>query len=498
MRSRVTFKTYVLALCAFYLLLVLVFHAQLQFPGIPVSVGDLEDLDPYTDGTKRQSKSNNDLRHGRDINQHGILYNLGSEMRKETVKPSPSAFVDFNINKKKENPMPNLEPEPRHSFCNSTQDIFQPLGTDLIIYSAYWDDRHNDFDNQNNGTYVRIMAIVKINRRPKVLCRFPKRNSDGKIISSSATVEVEAKYYEMCENHNLLYGGFILSCLYPTHLPVSPQPCSVRVVAESKLVSTDIPLRSLKPIPAQQTYGICVPPLFGSIDHNVLVEFIEMSHLLGVNKIVFYNFDVPPRILSILEHYHQRGLVSIVPWDLNKDHANQMWYHGQLVAVQDCLYRHMGAFKFLAFNDIDEFIVPHRFTQWSEMTDYLHEESRCGFQFNSAYFDRSSLSGNATYPNLVTSTNNLRTSRFSTIRTKCMVEPRKIFEKGIHHISKPILAHLETHRVDTSVAFLHHYRACVANFGMRCQDYMKDETMFTFSQTLNERVSGSLKELSLL
>ena len=37
-----------------------------------------------------------------------------------------------------------------------------------------------------------------------------------------------------------------------------------------------------------------------------------------------------------------------------------IWYHGQLVSNNDCLYRTMALSAFTTFHDIDEFIIPHQ------------------------------------------------------------------------------------------------------------------------------------------
>ena len=58
-----------------------------------------------------------------------------------------------------------------------------------------------------------------------------------------------------------------------------------------------------------------------------------------------------------------------------------------------------------------------------------------------------------------------------------MVRPYEIFEAGIHHISKPIWAHLTVDRVGTEVAVLHHYRKCVALYGMNCAGTVVDLTI---------------------
>jgi len=85
--------------------------------------------------------------------------------------------------------------------------------------------------------------------------------------------------------------------------------------------------------------------------------------------------------------------------------------------------------------------------------------------------------GAAAAADLLTLRATQRSEHFSDIRTKCMVRPYEIFEAGIHHVSKPIWAHLAVERVDTGAALLHHYRKCVGMYGMNCAGTVVDDTV---------------------
>jgi len=64
--------------------------------------------------------------------------------------------------------------------------------------------------------------------------------------------------------------------------------------------------------------------------------------------------------------------VTLIPWILPSSvTAQSIWYNGQLLAVNDCLYRTSHAFNYVAFNDLDEFIVPHSAANWSLMIEQL-------------------------------------------------------------------------------------------------------------------------------
>ena len=364
---------------------------------------------------------------------------------------------------------------------------FVEISPQFLVYSVFWDTRSNDFDNIDGGVYLRIMTVISqgIAKQKKGLyCLFedPERKNvqvqgsphDGDTDVNTGYISVLATYYEMCENHGKSQGGYILSCRVPEELynPQNKTPlCSVRLSpSHSHNEGADFHIVDTKPRPDAHGFSVCTAPLYGDIPKTKLVEFIELSAMLGAEHITFYDFDISQVTQKLLRYYQKQSRVTLIPWPLPKNIDAGVWYHGQLIAILDCLYRNMATSKYLAFNDIDEFMVPYNYTDWKDMMTHLDKEGHCGYQFNSAFFDPSkgdSLQDPKT-SKLVTFTSNKKTSSSSRIRTKCMVKPYQLFEAGIHHISKPILAHLQIIRLDLPDALLHHYRTCQANFRMNC------------------------------
>ena len=368
---------------------------------------------------------------------------------------------------------------------------FQETVDGVLVYSAFWDKRGNDFDNQDKGVYVRIMAIIKLRYKPKLYCLF---QAGDKVYSS------QISYYEMCENHMRPYGGYILSCKVPKE--VKNIACSV-VVSDQPEIKPN-PLRT-KILPTSANHGkrkfsVCVPPVFGSPDRTKIVEFVELSQILGAEHITFYDYNANEDLLKVLNYYQSKGIVTVLPWHLpEKIDESALWYKGQLITIQDCLYRHMALSEYVSFNDIDEFLTPHKRTYWSEMLADIDTPKHCGFQFKMAFFDpeKAHYKGDSKYTKLVSVTHTQRTSVLSRVRTKCMVKPLQVFEKGIHHISKPIYADLKTEQVDPGIGFLHHYRACLSDFGMSCYGYEEDRKLSMFADTLFNKVQKSLTDLNI-
>jgi len=243
----------------------------------------------------------------------------------------------------------------------------------------------------------------------------------------------------------------------------------------------------------------------------------QLTSLLGADRIVIYEWKTSPKTHGIVRHYagrcrdKRRCRVEVIDWRLPETVANSIWYNGQSLAIQDCLYRQMASSRYVVFSDIDEFLVPHsgHIANWTQLASTLERPQTCGFQFLSAFFDPAAVPAVSTppppvegdlrraptKPDLMTMRSIQRSQHFSNIRTKCMIRPYEIFEAGIHHISKPIWAHLAVDRVDTDVAFLHHYRKCVGMYGMNCAGTVDDPTVRRYSDDLARSMADVWKEL---
>lgn len=80
-----------------------------------------------------------------------------------------------------------------------------------------------------------------------------------------------------------------------------------------------------------------------------LREWIDYHRSMGVDKFYFYDNESADATQQILEPYIKSGLVEYIPFP---------GYRMQLAAYDDCLYRHRYDCLWIAFIDIDEFIVP--------------------------------------------------------------------------------------------------------------------------------------------
>ena len=68
----------------------------------------------------------------------------------------------------------------------------------------------------------------------------------------------------------------------------------------------------------KHNFAVCVKGLdFPTEDLSVrLIEWFELLHLLGANKIFLYNLEVHPNVTKVLDYYENKGYVDVTPISL--------------------------------------------------------------------------------------------------------------------------------------------------------------------------------------
>lgn len=341
---------------------------------------------------------------------------------------------------------------------------------------------------------IRILVVQDAKDNRKLVCWFK---------NGTYLVQSRATKYEMCENHGRKFGGWIYSCLVPKGM------ASIKVVYLSLHTNnilaplTKMDLISLTKKETKKLFGLCVPPLFGSVGMTKLVQFLELNRILGASHFHFYLHNASSSVRVILNHYAKLNLATLFEWELPSVITNSnIWYHGQLLAIQDCLYRNMANFQFLLFSDLDEFVIPRKTYTWPRLVNYLKDlnknqtsENSLGFSFKSAFFDpwqTPDVSQQLSYFQRLH-----RSKSISNIRTKVMVQPDKVFELGIHHVSKPIFENLTITNVNPEIAMIHHYQPCMVRYEpkMQCSPKIRDATILKYTKQLQNNYNQRVKEL---
>lgn len=90
-----------------------------------------------------------------------------------------------------------------------------------------------------------------------------------------------------------------------------------------------------------------------------LVEFIELHKLLGATHVTLYNDTIGAAANCALKYYESKDLVTVLPWHhLDMISQREIRTEGLFAALNDCLYRSMYKYEYVALVDLDEYIMP--------------------------------------------------------------------------------------------------------------------------------------------
>ena len=415
----------------------------------------------------------------------------------DALKKKVEAVGAFNMFKVKSS---SVDSVPGPCVGKQTEDDYQfkEVLQDVFVYSAFLDERDNDIDAKDrniNGTHaVRIMALLPSPRKRKN----PTLYCVG-LLTSGELWSVQLNVY--VTSLGWTYTPHILSCHLPRQLWQTP-PCSVLIssTSEPRITSQWIKVQSSVST-VQHNIEVCVPPLFGNIAHTNLIEFIEVVRLFGADRIHFYNYQASSSVENVLRYYKKLGIVTVLPWKLDSrlTRKKDLHYHGQGLNIQDCLYRNMFSARFLAFMDIDEVFVPRNHSSWiSMMMSVKNYTQTAGVIVQSAFFD-------PRWQRKTNRTSNVRIHRLTDVtrskppgrrRTKCIVNPRHMFEMTIHGIGRTIFASMKKVHLPVEIVLLHHYRNCVGKPSF-CQDRIIDNTLLAYVSELEAKVKRVLAKLAL-
>lgn len=366
---------------------------------------------------------------------------------------------------------------------------FLEIFTGVYLYSSF-------FDSREEANFIRFILIGRTRDHARLSCSL-QTNETGEVFES------EMQFYQTCESHMKENSVYLCSCEIPDKYGRIQRVNLTSSENPNTFVSIDI-IPDVKEPPFRYKLSTCVPPLFGDINILRLTEFIEFSLMLGSEHIYFYYNTKRDDIYQLLQYYSDLGVVTFFPWKLTME-SHEIWYHGQSAAIWDCQYRNIHVSELVSFNDIDEFIVPKRTNTWNNMLPELNSVARRSlseneegavFSFHSVFFDSNFRNNDPVikdeYGQLLTVNVTLRTSSVSKVRTKMIVYPEKVFELGIHHLSKPMDDKFKSVLIPEDIALIHHYRDCDWNYGMNCDRIMKDNSMHRFKRDLLKRVKKSL------
>ena len=184
--------------------------------------------------------------------------------------------------------------------------------------------------------------------------------------------------------------------------------------------------------------------------------------------------------------YTKLGDVDVLPWHVPihvdswppNRRPSEVWYFGQLAALNDCLLRYKHRARYLVFSDLDEFIVPLEDTNWRQLVARLHTppadsektrhlrrrwRDRNIFIFQCTFFRKEWPQPLHAYKSISAKLKSavlgytLRETQVlpAGSRSKMIVNPRSVQEVGVHEVWQGESSLV----VPSTVGLLYHYRS---------------------------------------
>jgi len=405
---------------------------------------------------------------------------------------------------------------------NYWQNLHTSNGT-FQLFGAYYDVRNASKVNPS----VRILGMInRIEPTIKTYCQFWFESQEEPVFMEV----LEYKYIWNSKWGNSkqgIYQPYLMACQIPKryHKIV---PASVSIVEKPCDTATNN-LRVIYNKPEKKKkFAVCVKGLdFLHEDLSIrLVEWIELLGILGADKLFFYELHVHPNISKVLQYYQKLDRVDVTPLTLPGGQPNvpgfQHMYlenklinkrQNELIPYNDCLYKNLYTYEYIALLDTDEVIIPLITTSWQELMDVVLPKARAAnnitrnsYCLRNVYFLDDLTEVHGWFKHIPRYMHMLQ----HVYRTKNFTKPGH-YVKCFHNTETVLTLHnhfpraclsrtCSSYSIATTDAQLQHYRAdCVRELKKTCADFRQnsavDTTIWKFKENLIRRTADTLKNL---
>ncbi|XP_037931763.1 uncharacterized protein LOC119666553 [Teleopsis dalmanni] len=278
-------------------------------------------------------------------------------------------------------------------FHSNFYQEFENLNVTFELFGAYYDNRTAVPDYP----VIRILGMVnQIEEKfPTSYCQlWYEKQKEPIIVPITKYLPIWHNYWGT--NPNVLYPHLI-TCVLPRN-KLSEVPQSVSIVAEECERATNHLKVIYEPPVGNRTKGgfaVCVKNLvFPFADTSArLVEWMEMLRILGAQEVIVYSLAVHPNATKVMDYYKETGFLKVYPHSyargepvfpnfqrfiMQKDYLNMVL--NEMFPYNDCFYRNLYKYDYLAGIDTDEVIMPlGNWTSWYDIVEYVqkYESPNC-------------------------------------------------------------------------------------------------------------------------
>ncbi|CAL4130393.1 unnamed protein product, partial [Meganyctiphanes norvegica] len=399
----------------------------------------------------------------------------------------------------------------------------------VYLYSSYYDNR----TFLNNNPVVRIITFFYKPSTPvNFYCYLWFENDDYATISKITLVSrASVRQFGIHEN------PYIITCPIPRKV-MHKIPISVSLsIKQCGFITNLLPVVNNQPEKnIKKDFAVCIKALdYVDVDMSFyMVEWLELLFLMGVDKVFAYEYTVHSNISKVLKHYVDIGRLSVTPITLPGNASNdpilrhqyldeKVWMGGKFVYINqilhekipmnDCFYRNINLYKYVAIMDLDEIIIARKVQTWKEMMNIVTVNglvSRSSYRFKRTIVLDSmrQLHGwSENVPKYMYMSQNIYRSPVYEKDPKSIYNTERIISLGTHaaraclHTQGGNITKCNDKVVKPGVAHVLHYRGgCKKGKEKFCiiERSIKDEVIWRYREQLIKQTSHTLKKLGLL
>uniref|UniRef100_UPI00358DE152 uncharacterized protein n=1 Tax=Myxine glutinosa TaxID=7769 RepID=UPI00358DE152 len=350
----------------------------------------------------------------------------------------------------------------------SGQTFVRVENSSILVFSAYLDERDKDEPR------VRVFALAPWAQRMSLCCHLLYNDRFTVRSLKEAKREIVGKHYDFKFAVFNFFCKVYRSNLQLTHVALTRCDQAIHPLTNY------LPIQAPPKLSPQHDFAVCLPALFGQFDNTLqFVQSMEMYRILGATSVTVYNTSVSHTMDIILRAYIEIGILEVIQWPIANylrpsfgwrpsKHPGDIQYFGQIATINDCLYRNKHRTKYIAFIDVDEIIVPHKWNNWSAMMeDLAMPQVACWyilhhtFPITNAHYNTMTSEGGL----VLKGTDILKAkTMFPPIERswakkpkKVMIKPSGIVYHGVADVTKYQFGYKDSH-VPMSDASSHHYK----------------------------------------
>ncbi|XP_043916659.1 uncharacterized protein LOC122793050 [Protopterus annectens] len=388
----------------------------------------------------------------------------------------------------------------------SAQTITPVKKTKSFVVSAYFDPRKD-----------RIVLIG-------ILYRLETKNFQCYYLCSDSIYSKATETVIHSDHFNFPYGTADFVCSLPLYCKT--EYIFINVKDDSKLSNqfSFLKVQNLNALKQSEhdsfdyNFTVCLPAMFGGYDNTLqFVQSLEMYRILGAEQVVLYYTNSSSIMQKVLKYYQQTGFVKVIPWPITSyinvsrgwmypDHGGDLHYYGQIVTLNDCIYRNMYKSRYVMLNDIDEIILPIKHNTWNELMDFMlrampgnsiyyvenHIFPFTVYEENDTYVAKkwSVISGDDLDKQNILQHTYREPDRPNVYNpTKLIVNPRSVLQTSVHSVLEKLGKEI---KIPFDVARIYHLRVPLQSH-LPKEKLIKDTSLWRYSTLLIERVNNVFK-----